>query len=117
MVFTFLATGDTFITIAFSYRVGEKSIRRIIYETCEAIWKNLSPIYMSPPNQEQWQKIEEGFRTRWNFPNCVGSIDGKHVVINKPYHSGSLYFNYRKMCSLVLMAVVDAECKFIMVDV
>ncbi|XP_029345916.1 protein ALP1-like [Acyrthosiphon pisum] len=113
----FLATGDTFVTIAFSYRVGEKSVRRIIYETCEAIWKNLSPIYMSPPNQEQWQKIEEGFRTRWNFPNCVGSIDGKHVVINKPYHSGSLYFNYKKMCSLVLMAVVDAECKFIMVDV
>eukprot|EP00102_Acyrthosiphon_pisum_P023738 XP_016660948.1 PREDICTED: uncharacterized protein LOC103309795 [Acyrthosiphon pisum] len=113
----FLATGDTFGTIAFSYRVGEKSVRRIVYKTCEAIWKNLSPIYMSPPNQEQWQKIEEGFRTRWNFPNCVGSIDGKHVIINKPYHSGTLYFNYKKMCSLVLMAVVDAECRFIMVDV
>eukprot|EP00102_Acyrthosiphon_pisum_P025332 XP_016662542.1 PREDICTED: uncharacterized protein LOC107884596 [Acyrthosiphon pisum] len=75
MVFRFLATGDTFGTIAFSYRVGEKSVRRIVYKTCEAIWKNRSPIYMSPPNQEQWQKIEEGFRTRWNFPNCVGSID------------------------------------------
>ncbi|XP_029348532.1 uncharacterized protein LOC115035041, partial [Acyrthosiphon pisum] len=106
-----------FGTIAFSYRVGEKSVRRIVYKTCEAIWKNRSPIYMSPPNQEQWQKIEEGFRTRWNFPNCVGSIDGKHVIINKPYHSGTLYFNYEKMCSLVLMAVVDAECRFIMVDV
>jgi len=30
MVFRFLATGDTFGTIAFSYRVGEKSVRRIV---------------------------------------------------------------------------------------
>jgi len=63
------------------------------------------------------KKIEQEFRTRWNYPNCVGSVDGKHVVINKPFHSGLLYFNYKKFCSIVLMAVVDAECKFTMIDV
>lgn len=74
-------------------------------------------MYLSPPDKEGWKKIEQGFRTRWNYPNCVGSVDGKHVVINKPYHSGSLYFNYKKFCSIVLMAVVDAECQFTMIDV
>ncbi|KAF0713191.1 protein ALP1-like [Aphis craccivora] len=113
----FLATGDTFGTIAFSYRQGHKTVRRIVYETCDAIWKRLSPLYLSPPNKEKWKKIEQEFRTRWNYPNCVGSVDGKHVVINKPYHSGSLYFNYKKFCSIVLMAVVDAEYKFTMIDV
>lgn len=115
--YRFLATGDTFGTISFSYRLGDKSVRRIVYDTCDAIWNRLSPIYMAPPTKEQWKQTEQVFRARWNFPNCVGSIDGKHVVINKPYHSGSLYFNYKGFCSLVLMAVADAQCKFIMIDV
>lgn len=43
----FLATGDTFGTIAYSYRQGHKTVRRIVYETCDAIWKRLSPLYLS----------------------------------------------------------------------
>lgn len=72
---------------------------------------------MQPPRKEQWTKIENEFSNRWNFPNCLGAIDGKHVVINKPYHSGSLYYNYKGFCSIVIMAVTDAHCRFIMVDV
>ncbi|KAK9887104.1 hypothetical protein WA026_020048 [Henosepilachna vigintioctopunctata] len=113
----FLATGDSFVTISFSYRQGEKSVRRIVYDTCDAIWKRLSPIYMAPPKEENWQMIEQEFSSRWNFPNCVGAIDGKHIVINKPFHSGSLYYNYIGFCSTVLMAVVDANFKFAMIDV
>lgn len=61
----FLATGDTFGTIAFSYRQGHKTVCRIVYETCDAIWKRLSlysPLYLSPPNKERWKKIEQEFR-------------------------------------------------------
>ena len=34
-----------------------------------------------PPDQIKWQEIKNGFAKRWNFPNCCGAIDGKHVVI------------------------------------
>ena len=44
-------------------------------------------------------------------------MDGKHVVIQSPARSGSLYYNYKATCSLVLMALVDADYRFINVDI
>lgn len=109
--------GDSFSSLAFSYRLGETTVRRIIYDTCEQIWTILSPLVMPKPTTEQWTKIEEGFRTKWNYPNCIGALDRKHIVFEKPPNSGSLYYNYKKEFSIVLMALVDADYRFIAVDV
>jgi hypothetical protein len=38
-------------------------------------------------------------------------------MIQAPGHSGSLYLNYKKYFSIVLLALVDANYKFIAVDV
>jgi hypothetical protein len=35
------------------------------------------------------QEIEDEFETQWNFPNCVGAIDGKLVHGRCPQSSGS----------------------------
>ena len=72
---------------------------------------------MTVPSEQEWRDITQKFEHRWNFPNCIGAIDGKHVVIQAPANSGSLYYNYKCTFSLVLMALVDAEVRFIAIDV
>nr|XP_055053261.1 uncharacterized protein LOC129438525 [Misgurnus anguillicaudatus] len=72
---------------------------------------------MPVPKMEDWRAIADQFNVRWNFPNCLGAIDGKHVVLQAPANSGSLFYNYKSTYSLVLLAVVDANYLFRVVDV
>ena len=72
---------------------------------------------MPEPSENMFRKIEEVFAKRWNFPNCVGAIDGKHIQIQCPPNSGSMYFNYKGWFSINLMALVDATYRFIVVDI
>lgn len=104
-------------SLAFHFRVGVSTVHCIVVETCKVMWEVLQPLVMPVPTGEMWKKTAEEFWTRWNFPLCIGAIDGKHCRIKKPNNSGSKYFNYKGYFSIVLLAVVDASCKFMIVDV
>jgi hypothetical protein len=57
------------------------------------------------------------FYLNWNFPNCVGSIDGKHVRLKRPSNSGNMYYNYKRYYSVVLQGLADARYRFFAIDV
>ena len=117
IVYSFLATGDSFWTLHTRFRRGASTIPQIVYEVCDSIYEVLQPIYMSPPSEEDWKQIEHRYNTKWNFPNCIGSLDGKHIMMRCPPNSHSLYYNYKGFFSIVLMALVDADYHFIYIDV
>jgi len=112
-IFTFLASGNSQIWMSFSYRIAPSTVHSIIISTCEAIWNNLSPTELPQPTEEQRKKKGEEFYSLWQFPNCIGAIDGKHIEIQAPHNSGSLFFNHKTTFSVVLSALVDANYKFI----
>ncbi|XP_068115975.1 uncharacterized protein [Hyperolius riggenbachi] len=114
----FLATGESFASLHFQFRLGRSTIHGIVHETCKKIWEVLQPLYMPEPTEEVWKEAAQVFKAKADFPNCVGAVDGKHMVrIQVPTGSGSRYYNSKKYFSVVLMAVVDANYRFLAVDV
>lgn len=65
-----------------------------------------------PETENDWKKIADDFERNWQFPHCLGAVDGKHIAIRPPPESGSYYYNYKKFNSVVLMACANANYEF-----
>jgi hypothetical protein len=74
-------------------------------------------LFQVPTHEQEWEKVMQGFYTLWNFPNCCGATDGKHIVICCPSKSGSEFCNYKEHYSVILVAIVDTNYKFMYIDV
>ncbi len=97
--------------------MGFSTVGKIVKEAVEAVWDVLQPLHMPAPKMEDFIKISRQYYNVWNFPHCIGAIDGKHVKVTCPPNSGSMYFNYKHFFSIVLLAIADADYRFIMIDV
>ena len=66
-----------------------------------------------PTIPDGWHVIADKFYEKWNFPHICGALDGKHVACWCTPKTGSMNYNYKGFYSVVLMAFVDADYKFI----
>ena len=106
MTLRFLATGDSQASMSYAYRVGRSTVSTIIAEVSDAIWNVLKDKYVHFPSHEtECEAISNEFDEIWNFPQCLGAIDGKCVRIVVPRSSGTLYHNYKGFFSIILLAI------------
>lgn len=114
----YLATGNTFQDLAYTTRIAPNTLSQIVHSTCLAIINVLKDkVIKFPTTTEEWEVIAEQYERNWQFPHCVGALDGKHITFRPPRKDGSTYRNYKGTDSIVLLALVDAECKFLFVDI
>lgn len=93
-ILRYFARGSLQRHIASTYRVSKQAFGGIIDQVCNAIHAEMRD-EIPALSKEQWLNVANSFNARWNFPNCVGAIDGKHVPIKRPQNAGSLFFNYK----------------------
>ncbi|KAK5644198.1 hypothetical protein RI129_008043 [Pyrocoelia pectoralis] len=117
LTLSYLSQGVSHQFLAWSFKMGKATVRKIILETCETIWKVLSPLHLPPLAVQDYEHISEEFRSQWNMPHCVGSIDGKYINIKCPPNSGSLYYDHKGNYSIVMLAACNADYCFTFVDV
>ncbi len=92
-------------SLAYCYCLGVQTVSDCIKETCITIEKQMLPVYLPKPTEGMWKDIALSFENRWQFPNCIGALDGKHICITAPPKSGSLLNNYKGSFSINLLAL------------
>ena len=114
----YLATGESFKSLEFQFRISRTAISNIVVETCQAIFNVLSEeVLKLPSTPEGWLHLASLFEKRWNFPNGIGAIDGKRINIQQPGNSGSHYYDYKGHNSLILLAAVGPQYEILWADV
>ena len=114
----YLATGETFKSLEYSFRISRTMISSIVIECCEAIFEILGETYLKTPNsEEEWLSLARTFENRWNFPNGIGAIDGKRILIQQPFNAGSHYFDYKGNNSIILLAIFGPKYECLWADV
>ncbi|KAK0394078.1 hypothetical protein QR680_000557 [Steinernema hermaphroditum] len=113
----YLATGNSFHSLHFAFRMGVSTVSKVVKKTCDALHKALKNNIGLPKSPNGWLELSEAFEREWNFPLVLGAIDGKHIRIQKPSRSGSLFFNYKHFFSTVLLGICDADYRFLYYDI
>ncbi|KAL6417155.1 hypothetical protein ACFW04_014660 [Cataglyphis niger] len=102
-ILRYLATGNTFQDLAYSIRIAPNTLSQIVHETVQATIKVFEEkVMVFPSISEEWELIADKYQTNWQIPHCIG---------------GSIYRNYKEDNSIILLALVDTEYKFIFVDI
>uniref|UniRef100_A0A915DU80 DDE Tnp4 domain-containing protein n=1 Tax=Ditylenchus dipsaci TaxID=166011 RepID=A0A915DU80_9BILA len=112
-----VAFGPTYSAVAPQFVIGDSTVHDICKEVSEAIVTAMQTEYLPTPTRQTWERSAERFNRLRQFPKTLGAIDKKHIAIVKPEHSGAAFFNYKKFYSIVLLAIADAESRFLMVDI
>jgi hypothetical protein len=114
----FLATGNSYQSLAFSFRVVHNTISVFVPQVCAAVVDEYrDEVFRTPSNPAEWRKVADLYGRRWNLPHCCGALEGKHIALKQPRRTGTLYYNYKGFFSIVLLALVDADYKFLWAEV
>ncbi len=78
----FLATGDSYHSLMYGFRVAHNTISCIALEVCSAIIEEYQEEVIACPTMlQEWTVIADLFSQKWQFRHALRALDVKHVAI------------------------------------
>ena len=112
----FLATGESYKSLMYQYCVSDSTVSKLLQVECDIISKVFIDEFMHiPSTKNDWLRIAT--EELWQFLNCIRAFGGKEIALFHPLLGGWNYYNYKRFHSIVLTTLVDANYKFLYVDI
>lgn len=114
-----LGRGDYYFTISQLTGLGVSTISEIVSEVTQAIIDFLWDECINnkfPQTQDDFKDKVINMEELWQFPYSWSAIDGCHIPIKCPpggLEAKKEYHNFKNFYSVILMAMVDAQYRFI----
>lgn len=83
ILWKYLASGNTFIDLQYTFRLGISTIRKIVKEPCFQIWNIFKYYFLSKPDKDMWKSIADKFQKNSQFPHSLDAVDGKYILSSK----------------------------------
>ncbi|CAJ0594880.1 unnamed protein product [Cylicocyclus nassatus] len=113
----FVAQRMSFRAYALDLGMGKSTVSNIVKQVTEAIICVLHNQAFPPLTHEKFEDVATKTQERFDYPRAVGFIDGKHINIQKPARSGSVFWNYKHYYSIILLAIADADYRIMAYDI
>ncbi|CAJ0600619.1 unnamed protein product [Cylicocyclus nassatus] len=113
----YVGNGFNFTNLSEEFSCGKATVSAIVSEVMEAIIESETHTAFPPLTRQYLEKAAAKTEELYDYPRAVGFLDGRHVAIKKPNGCADDYLNYKNLQSIVLLAICDAEYRFLLFDV
>ncbi len=73
----YLATGDSYQSMAYAYRVHHTTVSLIVPDVCQAIVDEFKEeVFQTPTTPQEWKEVADGFWRNWQLPHTMGANSG-----------------------------------------
>ena len=112
-----------YISSKISDQIQKSPVYMIVNESCcviiDIFWDESAKKHF-PTSEDEIRHVMGKFGEEWQFPYAFAAADGSHLPIECPNGGAQgmkQHFNFKGFYSIVLMALVDAEYRFIWASV
>ncbi|CAF4435731.1 unnamed protein product [Didymodactylos carnosus] len=102
-LYTLSSTAE-FRTIANLFGIDKSTVLELLYDFVNVINDVILPQAIQyPTSLTGTTEMINGFWQNWNYPQCIGVVDGCHIPIYPPSEYASDYYNYKGWSSIILL--------------
>ena len=96
-----------------AFGLSRSTVSIVLRRVCCAICEHMGPLFLRlPTTEEEVKEKTDKFFDHWQFPQCLGAVDGTHIYIKQPSDNATYFINHKGRFSLDVQACCDYICYF-----